>query len=151
MVCSLKQYRIRWTVRVPSKIARIPHKIASNFSSFTADQWRNWISVYSIYCLHGVLPLEHFSCWALFVEACCHLLHPISRADLEKSDKSLIEFCKAFEELYGEEHCTPNMHMHLHVKQSVLNYGPVYGFWCFPFERFRKTGSLLNYKCFENS
>ena len=25
---------------IPSKIARIPHKIASNF---TADQWRNWI------------------------------------------------------------------------------------------------------------
>ena len=26
--------------------------------------------------------------------------------------------------------------MHLHLKESVLNYGPVYGFWCFPFERF---------------
>ena len=37
---------------------------------------------------------------------------------------SLIELCKAFEDLYGK------------VKQCVLNYGPVYGFWCFPFERF---------------
>ena len=124
-------------MRIPSHIGRIPHKIASNFSSFTADQWRNWICVYSLYCLHGVLPPEHFSCWALFVDACSHLLQPsISCAALEQADKSLIEFCKAFESLYGEEHCTPNMHMHLHVKQSVLNYGPVYGFWCFPFERF---------------
>ena len=124
-------------MRVPSKIGRIPHKISSNFASFTADQWRNWICVYSLYCLHGVLPLEHYSCWALFVETCCYLLRAsFSYLDLDKADKSLIEFCKAFENLYGKEHCTPNMHMHLHVKQSILNYGPVYGFWCFPFERF---------------
>ena len=69
--------------------------------------------MYSIYyCLHGVLPLENFSCWAF-------LLPSITALHLEKSDKSL---CKAFEELYNEENCTPNMHMHLHVKQSVLNY-----------------------------
>ena len=124
-------------MRVPSKIGRIPHKISSNFASFTADQWRNWICVYSLYCLHGVLPLEHYSCWALFVETCCYLLRAsFSYLDLDKADESLIEFCQAFENLYGKEHCTPNMHMHLHVKQSILNYGPVYGFWCFPFERF---------------
>ena len=28
------------------------------------------------------------------------------------------------------------MHMQLHIKQCVLNYGPVYAYWCFPFERF---------------
>ena len=28
------------------------------------------------------------------------------------------------------------MHLHLHIKEWVLNYGPVYAFWCFPFERF---------------
>ena len=109
-------------------MCRIPHKIASNFSSFTADQWRNCICVYSLYCLHDLLPQQHFSCRALFVEACCYLLQPsISHADLNKADMSLIEFCKTFEDLKGKENCTPNMHMHLHVKQSVLNCGPVYG------------------------
>ena len=108
-----------------------------------------------------MLPQEHFSCWALFVEACCHLLQPsISCADLDKADRSLTEFCKAFEDLYSEEHCTPNMHMHLHVKQCVFNYeyGPVYGFWCFPFERFngilgsfQKNWVSPDFKCFENS
>ena len=121
----------------PPKIGRIPHKIASNISSFTADQWRNWICVYFLYCLHDLLPQQHFSCWALFVEACCYLLQPsISHADLNKADMSLTEFCKAFEDLYGKENCTPNMHMNLHVKQCELNYGPVNGFRCFPFERF---------------
>ena len=28
---------------VPSKIGRIPRKIASNFFSFTADEWKHWL------------------------------------------------------------------------------------------------------------
>ena len=28
---------------VPADIGRIPHKIATGFSSFTADQWKNWV------------------------------------------------------------------------------------------------------------
>lgn len=28
------------------------------------------------------------------------------------------------------------MHLHLHIKNSIFNYGLVYAFWCFPFERF---------------
>ena len=34
------------------------------------------------------------------------------------------------------ESCTPNMHLHLHLKNCVLDYGPVYSFWMFAFERF---------------
>ena len=28
------------------------------------------------------------------------------------------------------------MHLHLHLKECMLDYGPVYSFWCFSFERF---------------
>ena len=54
---------------VPYGIGRIPHKICSKFSGLTADQWRNWTNIYSLYALKGILPDEHYSCWALFVEA----------------------------------------------------------------------------------
>ena len=56
----------------PSDVGRIPSKIASGFSGFTAEQWRNWTILYSLSALKGVLPHEHFSCWHLFVKA-CHL------------------------------------------------------------------------------
>ena len=125
------------TMEVPTNVGRLPFKISSNFSSFTADQWRNWVCIYSLYCLHGVLPMNHYSCWSLFVEACCYLLLPsLSMDDLIRADEKLLEFCRSFEVLYGKERCTPNMHMHMHIKESILNYGPVYGFWCFPFERY---------------
>ena len=27
------------------------------------------------------------------------------------------------------------MHLHLHYKEIILDYGPVYSYWCFSFER----------------
>ena len=32
--------------------------------------------------------------------------------------------------------CTPNIHLHLHLHDCILDYGPVYSFWCFAFERY---------------
>ena len=104
-------------IKVPAGIGRIPFRIDSGFTSFTADQWKNWTCIYSLYCLHGVIPQQHYACWSLFVEACCFLLQPsISLQELEEADEKLQKFCRTFQDLYGREHCTPNMHMHLHLK-----------------------------------
>ena len=37
-------------IKVPSDLDQIPHKIATGegFSSFTADQWKNFILIYAI-------------------------------------------------------------------------------------------------------
>ncbi|KAL0091141.1 hypothetical protein F4703DRAFT_1970948 [Phycomyces blakesleeanus] len=35
------------------------------------------------------------------------------------------------------------MHIHLHLKETVLNFGPVYGYWLFSFERYNDV--LKNY------
>ena len=124
-------------IKVPAGVGRIPHKISSKFSGFTADQWKNWLCIYSAVCLKEILPLQHYECWMLFQDACCSLLQPsISTLQLSIAENKLYEFCKAYETLYGKEKCTPNMHMHMHLGQSVQNYGPVTSFWCFPFERF---------------
>ena len=38
---------------------------------------------------------------------------------------------------------TPNMHLHLHLKECVENYGSIHGFWVFSFERY--NGILGSY------
>lgn len=38
--------------------------------------------------------------------------------------------------MYGKKAVTINIHLHCHLKECVNDYGPVYGFWCFAFERF---------------
>ena len=122
---------------VPHGIGRIPNKISSKFSSLTADQWRNWTNIYSLYALHNILPSEHYSCWSIFVEASIILSqYSISKEDLKKADEKLILFCQTFETLYGSQSCTPNMHLHCHIKECVLDFGPISSFWVFPFERF---------------
>ena len=39
-----------------------------------------------------------------------------------------MDFCEMFEQLYGKEHCTINIHLHGHLKECMLDFGPVYGF-----------------------
>ena len=48
----------------------------------------------------------------------------------------LLKFCNQFEKLYGKKSVRINMHLHCHLKECVEDYGPVYSFWCFAFERY---------------
>ena len=48
---------------VPSDIGRLPHKIETGFSGFTADQFKNWIVSFSIPALYNILPRQHFECY----------------------------------------------------------------------------------------
>ena len=79
----------------PSDIVRIPYKITSGFSGFTADQW-TWIVILSPIILKEILPPVHYRCWS-FVEACyllcCRL---VSLRSVDKADDLLLEFCTTF-------------------------------------------------------
>ena len=121
---------------VPSKIRRIPRKIASNFFSFTADEWKHWILIYSVFALKNILEDEHYSCWCTFVSACRLLLKAqLTQETVEQAHSNLVLFCRQFENLYGAERYTPNMHMSCHLKDCMLDYSVLSAFWCFPFER----------------
>ena len=39
-------------------------------------------------------------------------------------------------EILGQEYVTPNMHLHGHLIERLFDYGPIYSFWLFSFERF---------------
>ena len=130
----------------PSDIGRIPHKIEHAFYSFTADQYKNWVMHYSIICLHGLLSSEILECWRHFVLACRYICQPVlSQNDVVIGDALLVKFCSRSEALFGKSIITPNMHMSCHLKECVLDYGPLNNFWLFAFERFNGTlGKLPN-------
>ena len=131
---------------VPSDIGRIPNKIQHNFYSFTADQFKKWVLHYSIICLHGLLSTEHLECWRHLVLACRYFCQPTLQAnDVIIADALLLKFCKRTEELFGKDMITPNMHMSCHLRECVLDYGPLNHFWLFAFERFNGIlGQLPN-------
>ena len=125
------------SIAVPSGVGRIPHKIASSFSGFTADQFKNWVILFSIPSLYGILPPDHFECWRHFALACRILCkQQLCQTDIIILDALLIQFCQRVQALYGHAFVTPNMHMHGHLKEVIEDYGPVFGFWLFSYERY---------------
>lgn len=124
-------------MEVPADVGRIPRKIETKFSGFTADQYKNWTLYYSIPTLYGIINDTHLKCWRLFVLACLRLCQKsISVADITVADALLHRFCQRVERIYGNSAITPNMHMHCHLKDVLLDFGPVYAFWLFAYERY---------------
>ena len=131
-----KMEKLIKTFIVPNNVRRPPHNIQSNYLSFKASQWCSWILIYSPIILKEILPDEHHKCWLLFVRACFILTQRMIKiSDVTTADNLLEKFCKQVEILYGDKYCTPNMHLHLHLKQTILDFGPAHATWCFAFER----------------
>ena len=76
-------------------------------------------------------------CWRLFVLACRTLCtKSVSSENIKLGDAFLLQFCRRVEHYFGKESITPNMHLNCHLGECMEDYGPVHGFWCYPFERY---------------
>ena len=125
------------SIKVPTGMGRIPHKIRSGFSAFTADQWKNWVLYFSLLALQDIITGEDLECWRHFVLACRHLCcKQLTQSNIQLGDALLMQFCRRIERLYGKEIVTPNMHLHGHLRSCIEDYGPLHGFWLYAFERY---------------
>ena len=133
-------------ILVTPNIGRIPLKIQSGFSSFTAEQFKNWVNHFSIIVLRDLLPSDHLECWRHFVLASRILcLKTLSATQLKLADILLLQYCKRVKRMYAAEVITPNMHFACHIASCVSDFGPVHGFWLFCFEWFNGIlGKLPN-------
>ena len=87
--------------------------------------------------LKGILPTQDLECWRCFVLASLLLCKMVISSDeIELADALLLRFCCKVEQLYGKNYITPNMHLHCHIKECMYNYGPVYNFWLYSYERY---------------
>src|SRR5438128_1337044 len=59
----------------------------------------------------------------------------ISKLGLNEAYQCLLSMVKLVEKQYGQKKITPNMHLCLHICECALDYGPLYSFWCYSFER----------------
>ena len=131
-------------IKVPSGHGRIAKNIPKAYKSMKADEWKNFVFIYSMFCLKDILPKEKFEHWLLFVKACKLLCtRAIKLEDAEEARELLQQFCQGVEEIYGKKYCTANMHLHMHLAECIQDFGPVYSFWCFSFERY--NGILGSY------
>jgi hypothetical protein len=88
---------------LPPGVGRIPSKILNGFSGFKADQFKNWVNIYSIPVLFGILNSEHFECWRHFVLASRIVCkHQLTEHDMNLADALFVQFCKVVERMYGD-------------------------------------------------
>lgn len=44
-------------------IGRIPTHISGNYGVFSAAEWKNWTTIFSLCDLCGILPEKDYKCW----------------------------------------------------------------------------------------
>ncbi|GET67403.1 uncharacterized protein LOC114543330 [Rhizophagus irregularis DAOM 181602=DAOM 197198] len=140
---SMEQLRVAQNrmdhVKLPSDIGCIPPKIAigsDGFSNLTADQWKTFIMIYSTAILWDMLDDNDRKILGYFVRACNLLVtRIITEDDLKEAQERLKDMAYLIENTYGPEFITSNIHLSLHIPDCCRDYGPIYSFWLFPFER----------------
>ena len=126
-------------IKLPSEVGRITSSI-SHYKSMKAEEFRNWILFYSLFCFKDVLKKKHFNIWQIFVRACKILVRiSVTVKEAQEAHKLFKLYCESFVQTYGKAFATPNMHLHLHILDCIKDYGPVYATWCFGFERLNGT------------
>lgn len=109
-------------IRPPRFISRKPRHL-EHFQQYTASEFRNLLLFYFI-IFKGILKKEYFEHLMLFSTSIFTLLKSnISREEIETVEKNLELFVELFQEYFGEQHMTMNVHSILHVTQSVKNNG----------------------------
>ena len=89
--------------QTPADIGRLPSRIGSEYNGFTANQWYNWITIYSPVVLKGVLPDTHLRCWLLYVRAGSILnSRYITESSISSADLFLLHFVENSKKYMGQ-------------------------------------------------
>ena len=132
---------------IPADVSRIPGKIYCDegFSNFTADQWRIFFTIYATVVLWEYLGYEDRKILTYFMRDCQLFVSRIIEVDaMREAHQKLIEIVKLIESNYGRDKITLNLHLSLHLGECSFDYGPLYTFWCFSFERMNGVLGMSN-------
>ncbi|XP_011312318.1 uncharacterized protein [Fopius arisanus] len=131
-------------IKPPSVIHRKPRSL-KEFKLWKATEWRSWLLFYSLPCLEGILPHKYIKHWSLLVSAMEILLKAaITRNELQDAREVLVKFVEKYQKLYGVYEMKYNIHLLLHLSDSVQNWGPLWTQNTFDFENQNRI--LLQFK-----
>lgn len=129
------------TIRPPCNVSRLPRSLSMQ-KYWKAHEWYMWLAYYSLPILKSYLPNKFYIHFALLVEGISILLKDtISPVSLDHCDLVLTKFVQDFEDLYGLNNVSFNVHLCLHLTKSVRSFGPLWAHSAFIYESF--NGDLL--------
>ena len=122
-------------INPPSIITRKPRKLSTHFKYLKASEYRAFLLYYSLPVLSGILPPQYLNHFSLLVISIHTLLQQsISHRQLLQCEHMINTFCQQFEILYGQRYMSANVHLLLHLPNTVRQLGPLWVYSCFYFE-----------------
>ncbi len=125
-------------IKIPPGSSRwVPRNMKSEYVNFNSYQWKEWTLTYSMIALTGLIDGKYLRVWQSFVLACRLIIQPVVLlTEASNADILFQEFGKGIEKVFGPKSVKPNMHMHCHLYECIDDFGSVYTFWLYPFERY---------------
>jgi len=122
------------SIKPPSEVKRLPRSLESR-CYWKASEWRAFLLLYSVVILKGVLPDRYYNHWILLVYS-VYSMHQklVDRTCLLTCDLALNKFVAEIPHLYGAEFVSYNVHLLVHLVESVKNWGPLWATSAFVFE-----------------
>ncbi|CAH1275028.1 Hypp9343 [Branchiostoma lanceolatum] len=121
-------------LKVPDTISHRPRSFLVR-QHWKASELRSQLLFFSPAIMRDILPTKYYAHYMLLVQGVSKLLGDnISPTDLHHSDLQLDIFRKKFEDLYGEEAQTMNIHLLGHLAHFTRLLGPLWAYSCFGFE-----------------
>ena len=122
--------------RPPHDFTRAPRSIKKHKSHWKASEFQTWLLFYSLPLLAGYLPPLYLHHLALLVCSMHILLQPeLTNGTIEAAHLMLVDFVNLLPELYGDRECTLNSHLLVHLCHYAKQWGPLWVFSAFGFER----------------
>ena len=119
----------------PHEFSRSLRSISIDLSYWKANEFRVWLLFYSAPILVKVLPPLFFHHYSLLVCAMhIFLSEEITEADCDLAEQMLKDFYMLLPELYGNQSCTINAHLLIHISYFVRLWGPCWTHSAFSFE-----------------
>ena len=144
---------------IPSWVAPLPHDFGSaRHGKLTADQWRSAAMVFMpialmfIWARNTTVGENEDRLFALITNT-MHLLEAIQHATSNKVSqleadnylRSLQLYIGGLRKMFPNMRLRPTLHCALHLQQFFPRYGPVIGWWTFPFERMIRVMQNVNH------
>lgn len=115
-------------------ITRLPRSL-DHRKIFKASEFRSLLLFYLPVCLLGFLEKKYLDHLNVLSSTIYKLLATnISNDDLITAEQSLFSFVKEYEQLYGKESMTMNVHLLTHLTYCIKNLGPLWSQSMFSFE-----------------
>ena len=122
------------SIKPISELSRAARSVTDR-AHWKASEFRSFLLYYSLPVLKDILPEHNFKHFALLVTAIRKLLNSsIQQQDLELCTEFINLFCKHYNNLYGDQEMTANVHSLLHLTENVKDLGPLWVYSCFYFE-----------------